>query len=506
MGPFLRLAQRSLPGSWARAGPGLCSTKRTTRRLATGPEGSIVYTHSDCVCNEMLALLNRHQVGGLPTPSCEVVRRLKAVLGSYPVPELVRMTRREVIECYTGSKRKELERAAESLAKEPVCERDSWVKMFLKDDKYVWGIEGKQSASGHSTLSNDMKAPRCIQYRSKRYMLELARYLRPIEHWVYGLRDEYGTRIVAKSRNSHQRAADLWEKSSHFSQPAYILLDHSKFDAHVSLPLLGVEHWFYRRFFPDRGFARLLAWQNTNRGITKNGTRYYTPGTRMSGDLNTGLGNCVCNYAMLQDWLNQAGVQGSIYVDGDDSVVIVDASVLSLLLGCSGGIRAHFLQYGMETKFDVVHVWEKVDFCQTRPVWDGTAWRMVRDPERLLTRTMWTTRKYGPKFTKRLLMSLGLCELACNQGLPIGQALATGLIAAGEGKLWKLVDNYHRAKDEAWAPGRARVRAVLPETRESYARAWDIPIARQLEIESALQLSVSAHTADDWSLYWQIFA
>lgn len=511
MAEFIKLDSPTLQGSWARAGPADCTTKRRSTTLGQGAhDKTIVYTHSDCVCNEMLALLNRHQKGGMTPPPPAVVQRLKDTMRTrlLRAAPLEKRSYSEVMGHYAGPKRKALLIARAELIGDPVKREDSWVKMFLKEDKYTidGGSDLGHKIGGPSTTYNDMKAPRCIQYRTKRYQLELARFLQPVEKMVYGWEDAYGVPIIAKSRNSHQRAQDLLAKSLEFEDPVFFLLDHSKFDAHCSPELLSVEHWFYDQVYDDRLLRRLMEWQLTNKGITKNHTKYFTPGTRMSGDLNTGLGNCIINAAMLQDWLNQAGVPGTFYVDGDDSVVIVGRRHAEQLRMCGGGVKEHWLSYGMETKCEVVYEWEDVDFCQCKPVFDGQSWRMLRDPSRLMSRTMWTCKKLPPRIIPRYVKSLGMCELAVGYGMPIAQALAQALIKAGSGKYWSKTDHHMRVRGEYYSPTRSRAREVTAAARESYHRAWGITPEQQVEIEAGITFELGGVSQEDRSLYADWFA
>lgn len=105
----------------------------------------------------------------------------------------------------------------------------------------------------------------------------------------------------------------------------------------------------------------------------------------------------------------------------------------------------------------------------------------------------------------RLIKSIGLCELACNEGMPIGQALAVSMIKAGEGKLWKGVDTYHRAKIESYGPARAVARAIRDVTRESYFRAWGISPVEQINLENSFEVQVRHCSQQDWADYWRQF-
>jgi hypothetical protein len=374
----------------------------------------------------------------------------------------------DTIIAYSASnKRKLLIAAKESLEAKPIEKSDARVKMFLKADK--------AHASNDDIV--DYGAPRCIQYRNKRYCLRLATYLHPVEASVYRKLDCSGTPIFAKSRNLTQRGTDLRAKYEHFINPTIICIDHSKFDAHVGVELLRLEHNFYKSCFPpeeQRELHQLLSWQITNKGYTKNNTHYKTRGTRMSGDQNTGLGNSIINYALLRDYVAAHGWRACYYVDGDDSVVIVEGDVTPT--------ATYFAQFGMNTKLETVTKhFRRIDFCQTRPVFDGVQWRMVRNPWRMIARIQWAIQAPSIKQKRKYLRSVGLCEMSLGLGLPIGQYIGQTLSRVGQG--YMVTNNHRRAMMENIRP--CKVRLIEPSSiaRMEYQDTWGISIADQLLIE-----------------------
>jgi len=79
----------------------------------------------------------------------------------YVKPQATVLTQREVVECYTGAKRKLYENANRSLMRTPIHRRDAYLRPFTKFEK--------QSLS---------KAPRIINPRSPRYNIMLGSTLR----------------------------------------------------------------------------------------------------------------------------------------------------------------------------------------------------------------------------------------------------------------------------------------------------------------------------------------
>lgn len=482
-------------GSRYQDGSGLCLTRRYSRRILSGMpliEPAIVVTHSDCVCNEVLALSCRHQAM-VPTATRSVEHL------SIPedlLTEIKPWSHRKVVEYYGGTKRQEFERAYVDLQCDPLEAKDGRVRMFLKADKYECGDVFK------------VKAPRCIQFRSKRYGLELGRYIHPMEVDLYAeVVDCSGTQVFAKARNTVQRAQDLRVKSEEFSDPVYLLLDQSNWDAHVNKTLLSIEHFVYMEKCRDRKLNRLLGMQLFNKGSTKNGTRYETQGTRMSGDMNTAVGNCIINYVLLYNWARDAGIKACFYVDGDDSVLVFDSKDLARMEQLDP--TEWFLQWGMESKVELEREFEKCEFCQSRPVWDGLGWRMVRNPARFLLRSEWTVMPHSEAFIPRLVSSIGRCELACGLGVPVIQALAWKMVQAGgiRHRLWTGIDSWRKARMEAWLPDKAEraMRVVTDESRASFERAWGIGPVEQRRMEAAT-LTLSGTTPSDWELYLGHFA
>lgn len=417
-----------------------------------------MYTHKSCVCNEIVALNHRHQVdSGLRyTSKINLMSIVKdKVEYVHPVSDSV------IIDRATPRKRKLLEQAKISLQQKPFTNKDGRVRMFLKDDKYHVMKVG---------------APRCIQYRSKRYCLPLACYLHPIEKKLLTWVDASGTVVFAKGRNLVERGRDIEQKFNYFKRPVVTSLDHSKFDAHVNSELLKFEHTFYKSCNSDKDFARLLKMQELNIGTTKNGTKYRTPYTRMSGDQNTGCGNSLINYAMTRAILESLSIKHCLYIDGDDFLIFTEKEDSHLI---DPGL---YKQFGMDTKLDgQANMMEDIEFCQTKPVFNGVSYTMVRNPVRMLERLQWGVGEFHPKHIVNYLTSIGLCCLSLGMGLPVEQYIGEKLSKLG-GRV--VETNLTRVANSMFVrPGKARVICPDIATRLSYERAFGITLQMQQDIE-----------------------
>jgi len=446
-----------------------CEDARVTRKLFDWSErdSSLVWTHKSCACNERVALCLRHQVddGARFEPGVEPIllqEMLKLVKQCEPISKMA------IAMGYSGAKRMLALRAIESFQVESLDLReDAKVRMFLKDDKYH---------------TEEMKAPRCIQYRSKRYAITLAQYTYPIEHAIYKHRRE-GVRCFAKGRNLEERAADLKQAWELFQQPVAWLLDHSKFDAHITKEHIRCATKLNSNCFKDSGHKRfvrkLMLAQRENKGSTKNGTKFRTRYTRMSGDQNTGLDNSTINYSMISLVLQWARVRGTIYVDGDDSVVIVEKRDLSKLA------VKQFERFGMVTKEEFAWEFEHVEFCQTRPVWNGCKWIMTRNPDRVLDRINWTVKKFPVCLDQKYIRSVLLGESAINEGVPVLGPLSNQLLAGMKPTKGKLmdVDTDVYVKQLGKEKGVLYYREPTDESRLSYFEAWGVSPLEQMRLE-----------------------
>jgi hypothetical protein len=104
---------------------------------------------------------------------------------------------------------------------------------------------------------------------------------------------------------------------------------------------------------------------------------YRKKGSRMSGDMNTALGNIILMTLMVYYYLQVRGVRGRLINNGDDCTLIVErADILTVL----DGLHDWFLQYGFNiVQEPVVDVLEKIEFCQMHPVCVSGQWTMVRN-------------------------------------------------------------------------------------------------------------------------------
>lgn len=457
------------------------SRRHITRITPPIPGLWLPYTHADCVCNEIISAANR-VLGTVPLPTKRGLRLVAAerrrLLRGRPM--LVPWTLERTLASFTGARQKRYQEAYESLKRDPLSPRDALISAFVKAEKA-------------DPLAKKNPDPRMIQSRQPRYNLVLASYLRAVEHRIYNLRGASRLRMVAKGLNQRARAALLSEKMAMFKSPVVVSLDASRFDKHVSKTMLQQEHQYYLDCFAEYPeLVWLLKQQLRNKCHTKNGVKYSVDGGRMSGDINTALGNCLIMVMMVSAALRQLDIQSELLDDGDDCLLIFEQSHLIRVIA---ELPAIFLTFGQELKIEnIARDIHEVVFCQSRVILDNKGYLFVRDWRKVLSHACAGTKYWHmPNMVRPMMGLVGTCELAMSRGVPILQAFALALIRNSRGKMAKLTTLdpgvLIRLKTEAGTVDEAlntKAESVSVEAREAFERAFNTPVWEQLAVEEIL--------------------
>lgn len=441
--------------------------------------------HANCICNEYLSLTNRHLVdrtyiGFDRTLWLKIARQTRKY---YPTG-LRPVSYQDVIDAYQGQKKRAYTHARENLTTMGYEPQMARVRMFVKPDRYPY----------EDCIEKD---PRAIQYRSLEFNLELGRYIKPFEHYIYE-NLHYGvvsnTRVIAKGLNQYERAELLIAKADHFREPRYLLVDHSRFDSTINIDHLRTTHRKYQKAFNSKRLQKLLNAQKRNVGWTKGGIKYMAYATRMSGDPDTGCGNSVINADCIWGFLRESGIlKYDFLIDGDDSVIIVEREHVQ---GLDWGI---FAKLGFDTKHEVVDCIEQAEFCQSRVVYAQRP-VFVRNPLRAMSHSLASRKQYGYKTWDRWLTAVGMSELAANQGIPVMQPYAQQLSKLAPVGFF---DDQLSYLARTLKPTRTTI-PIHETTRVSFERAWGISPAMQRVIEnhdftsntfSAIRIARTKHRA-----------
>jgi hypothetical protein len=382
-----------------------------------------------------------------------------------------RWTNQEFLDSYHGAKKLLYERAFDSLTLRPLLRQDGYLQTFVKAEKLNFS-------------SKPDPAPRVIQPRSTRYNCVVGPYLKPLEKRIYHAIDKvFGGPTVMKGLDAYKQGAVLHSKWRRFHDPVAIGLDASRFDQHVSTDALKWEHSVYNACYRSKTLSKLLTWQLENVGYarTPDGfVKYKVNGCRMSGDMNTAMGNVLIMCALVWQFLSDVHVDGELVNNGDDCVIIVERGDVSKIRGT---VEKWFLGYGFTMKVEEdVDVFEKIVFCQMQPVFDGSDWRMVRNP-RITFDKDGINLKPGNQRFEDWLHTVGECGLALTSGLPVVQAYYQYLMSMGTLSHMETSGmKYLRGNLES------KARHITTQARVSFWRAFDIHPYQQECIESCLAM------------------
>lgn len=325
------------------------------------------------------------------------------------LPSTTPVTHEQFVGFYRGRKRVVYQKALESLQITGISRRDFRIKAFVKAEK------GKPGS-----------APRVIQPRDPRCNVEIGVYLKPIEEQVYeAIGKVYGEPTVMKGYNAKGVARHLRTKWARFKKPIAIPLDAHRFDQHVRQSALKWEHRVYLECFLRKHRAK-LAWLLRNQLVNK-GTgycsdgklKYTVQGGRMSGDMNTALGNCLDMCALIWAYAQFKGIDISLVNNGDDCSVIMEACFEQHFLH---GLPAWFEAMGFTMTVDkTARCFEHIEFCQAHPIFDGHEWVMVRNLRAFTKDAMSLIPVQTAPTLKYWLGAVGDAGMHLTGGIPIWQ-------------------------------------------------------------------------------------
>lgn len=397
----------------------------------------------------------------------------------------------QFLETYEGRRRTIYEKAVGSLATSPVNHRDAYSSAFLKAEKIPFYLKPDP-------------APRLIHPRSPRYNAAVGVYIKNIEHSVYKAVDEVWGGVgptILKGYNAHQVGAYMNAKWSRFKRPVAIGLDASRFDQHVSTDALTWEHERYLDYYsgPDKiALRRLLQWQLRTRvwarcrdGLVK----YTVPGMRFSGDMNTGLGNCLLMSAMVWTWARKKGVDCELANNGDDCVVIMEAR--DLKRWHNDEMKTWFRSLGFTMKVEQpVREIEQIEFCQTQPVCVDGRWLMVRKHGHAMAKDCVSIKPLdSPGVFNKWRKAIGEAGLSLTGGVPVQQSFYLSMMrGAGDVALSQAETTLETGFMRLARGMHRKATPISPLTRYSYWKAFGVTPDEQEALEDLLD-----RTTPGWS-------
>lgn len=317
-----------------------------------------------------------------------------------------------------------------------------------------------------------------------------------------------------KGMNPDQVASEIVSAWGQFNKPVGVPMDASRFDQHVSRDALTWEHAIYSGMFKDNTELKwLLKQQLVNRGYGDypgGQIRYETDGCRMSGDMNTGLGNCLLMCGMMKAYVDEIGVHSRLINNGDDCVLIMERCDLNKVLD---SYVDWFLDMGFKMTLEGDKVAERIEeivFCQLQPVNTGVfGWTMVRQLKAVVKDAACLTPDI--KGISTWMGAVGACGLALAGDIPVYGAMYQAYANVGSneklcGRRSKVRDGHAAFRNTGMAlasrgMNRSANGSVSDDARASFYFAFGIEPTLQRLIEARYSNIELAENASGYSLH-----
>jgi hypothetical protein len=256
--------------------------------------------------------------------------------------------------------------------------------------------------------------------------------------------------------------------------------------------LLKYEHSIYRAWSEGKGDAMpslnsLLRTQLRNKGVyygPDGNLHYVVDGARMSGDMNTSLGNVIIMCTLMYSYLEHKGLLRKVELlnDGDDCVIIMDVKDLKWF---KSGLEDWFLESGITMKYDGIYrTLEEVEFCQSRPLAiNGGHMMCPRPTKRLYSDLISTKQLSGRKVYTNQVGAIAGCGLAYSSGVPVFQSFYKWLGRGATPWIPKVGDQYFRFRQELIEGMQIKESPISWETRISFYFCFNITPKQQMIME-----------------------
>lgn len=399
-----------------------------------------------------------------------------------------KMSYTDFVELRSGPKKASYLRELETLSTRITCWRDEVAKYFIKDEL----MELKPKGDG----TWEVKTPRCIRPQSVRLNLLLGVHIAPLEKAVYRGLDRYLSgnsnvrRVVTKAMNVYEIGDLLAKKWAAVPDPICVQLDCSRFSQHVHVDTMDVMRDFLVKVTGEnthegRDLKEQLNRQRVVKFVASAADGVISgkvTGTLSDGVMNTSLYGVTIMCAMVHDACARAGIGREIFSAGDDTSIICSRKDWALIVP---HLKEVGLDYGFTIKTEsTADALENIVFCRMSPVFDGTAWRMVREPKDSMIRDAMTAKSIPNEAVwNELRAARAHCGTALAAGLPVLQDYYEMLGRGTTGFKECRVD-HHSGMVRVAGNLEAKRRPITTEARVSFYKAFGINPVRQMALES----------------------
>lgn len=351
----------------------------------------------------------------------------------------------------------------------------SLIKSFMKKETYP-----------------EYKYPRGINSRSDEFKCLFGPWIRCIEEEIYKL-PEFIKHIPVKDRAEYVMNM-IYDPNS-----VYMATDYSQYESHFTKELMeAIEFVVYKHMTQNLQNDEFIDLLNILTGTNKCYFKEFMislEATRMSGEMNTSLGNGLANFFLTKFVLHKLGYKDheiKTVVEGDDGLTRVKRDRLPT--------TQNFKDLGFTIKLDVYEQISEASFCGL--IFDPDDRNVITDPLDVLVNFYWLDGQRYARASKRKLMELmrskALSALYQYPGCPIIKSMARHALRHTEGYKFRyhftnLYDDYiHKSamvallNDDYTLKPEVQNLLNIPigyGTRLLVERKYNISISMQLRLE-----------------------
>lgn len=351
----------------------------------------------------------------------------------------------------------------------------------------------------------EYKYPRGINSRTDEFKCLFGPWIKVIEEEIYKL-PEFIKHIPVKDR------AEYVMNMIYHPNSVYMATDYSQYESHFTKEMMeAIEFVVYKHMtqnMPNEPFLDMLKILTGCNMCFYRDFMVSLEATRMSGEMNTSLGNGLANFFLTKFVLHKLGYEDhdiKTVVEGDDGLTRVDRTKLPT--------TQDFKNLGFTIKLDIYEQISEASFCGL--VFDPEDRNVITDPKDVLLNYYWVdAQRYGQaKQTKimELMRAKALSALYQYPGCPVIKAMAAHTLRVTRNN--KLRFTYDNAYD--YAINKEAIDALVdknwqfkPEVEELLARP--IGMGTRLLVEKKYGISISLQlrleTYFNNSSEWQTFA
>lgn len=341
-------------------------------------------------------------------------------------------------------------------------------------------------------LTAVLKNVRCINGPEDRWKVYVAAIIHAVEKRVCSLK------YFAKYIPVKDRARVIYERLSSFPGPYYVT-DYTSFEASfVGEVLDACEGELYRYMMVDFEEMEDIVAQMIGKHTCKyRGFTVVVPGTRMSGDSNTSLGNGFTNLMLTSFMCDKLGLQFDGFVEGDDGEFCFSGEPEFAIIA----------KLGFDLKFEPHPTIYTTSFCGLML---SRSLALYSDPVYEIVKFGWTTSLQRHSKNKSVLMGLlrakALSLFYCHPRCPMITALAVKFIGLTENyealwtnNFWERTIVEETIKYSSYAREEYSI-GISAQDRYDFLQLYGISILVQVAFEDYIAKLTHICELDHWTL------